>query len=345
MSNAGLVLDSKEGGVAVVAVAITHAHRWQFLRQVVERVMQDSSVSRFIIVDNGSKDSEKIYAETRSYGDRVLIVTNPKNLGSAGGFSRGIQAAREENADYVLLLDDDSIPEENFVEKYRSAQMIVRDPRAVIAGSRSNVGDSKDFFNPRVIYAPSWQRKTFFEVFSLRKTWRRVVSFLSGGRKGQAFVPIIPVKSFVYGGTFLPIEAIRKAPLPDETLFLYGDDIDYSWGVGDLGYPIYATATPSLYDVDMTFPGSHITGLFDETVPVWKVYFRLRNMVRLSIKHKAHNSIVLLLNVIAWFIALLVIGLFYTRAQSRYWKRMFIIVEAMRAGYDTNRAIPSEAKI
>lgn len=345
MSNTGLVLGSKEGDVAVVAVAITHAHRWQFLKQVVERVMKDPSVSRFIIVDNGSQDSEKMYAETKSYGARVLIVKNPKNLGSAGGFSRGIQAAKEENADYVLLLDDDSIPEENFVEKYQAAQMIVKDPQAVIAGARSNVGDSKDFFNPRMIYAPSWQQKTFFEVFSFRKLWRRILSFLSGGRKGEAFVPIMPVKSFVYGGTFLPIEAIRKAPLPDEALFLYGDDIDYAWGVGDLGYTIYATATPSLYDVDMTFPGSHITGLFDETVPVWKVYFRLRNMVRLSIKHKAQNRVILLLNVVVWFIALLVIGFFYTRAQSRYWKRTFIIIEAMRAGYDKNRAVPSEAVV
>ncbi len=328
----------------VVAVTITHGHRWQFLQQVVAVVLADSHISRFIIVDNGSQDSADIHTGTASYGDRIRIVTNPKNLGSAGGFGKGIEAAREEVADYVLLLDDDSVPEDNFVEKYYAAQMIVQDPHAVIAGMRSNVGDAKDFFYPRFLYPPSWYRKTFFEVFSVRKAkrWFRRVLF---GTTGDAFVPLLPVKAFVYGGAFLPMEAIRKAPLPDATLFLYGDDIDYAWGVGDLGYAIYATATPFLHDVDMTFPGSHITGLFDENVPVWKVYYRLRNMVRLSVKHKAQNKIALLINVCVWFAALLVIGLWHTRGQSRYWERASIIVEALRAGYDTTRAVPSSAVI
>ena len=30
--------------------------------------------------------------------------------------------------------------------------------------------------------------------------------------------------------------AVREAPLPDASLILYGDDIEYSWGIKKLGY-------------------------------------------------------------------------------------------------------------
>lgn len=328
----------------VIAATITHGQRWQFLEQVVSAVMNDEQVVKLIIIDNGSKDRELIRSGVAKYGERVRIVTHEKNEGSAGGFAAAIKAAREEEGDHVLLLDDDSVPEENFVDKYLAAKSVVRNSQAIIAGARSNVGTTKTFFNPKVIYPPSWYRKTFFEVFSGRKIWRRVREFCLGDF-GEAFVPIIPVKAFVYGGAFIPMEVVKKAPLPDTKLFLYGDDIDYAWGIEAMGCPIYASATPSLYDVDMTFAGSHITGLFEENVPLWKVYYRLRNMVRLSVKHKDQSAPVLLLNVAAWFGALLVIGLIYTRGRSGYWKRARIIIAAAVDGFDSNKEPPSEARI
>ena len=328
----------------MVAATITHGERWQFLNQVVSAVLNDDQVVKLIIVDNGSKDREAIRLGVEQYGNRVRIVVHEKNQGSAGGFAAAIKAAREESGDHVLLLDDDSVPEDGFVDKFIAAKTVVKDPQAVIAGARWNVGTTKTFFNPKSIYAPSWYRKTFFEVFSARKIWRRLNESLFGN-VGEAFVPIIPVKAFVYGGAFIPMDVARKAPLPDTDLFLYGDDIDYAWGIEAMGHSIYASATPSFHDVDMTFAGSHITGLFEDSVPLWKVYYRLRNMVRLSVKYREQTPLILLVNIIAWFAALLVIGLVYTRGRSGYWKRAQIIVAAVRGGYDDKLEPPSEARI
>lgn len=328
----------------VVAATITHGHRWQFLKQVLPKVMRDKHISRFVLVDNGSADREAIREGVAEYGDKVRIVTHEKNQGSAGGFAAALEAAREEDADFVLVLDDDSVPDDDFITKYLEAYHAAGGGKVGIAGARANIGDDPlGLFYPKRLYPLSWYKHTFFEVFSLRKFIRRVRERLFG-KRGDTFVPLVPIPALVYGGAFLPMEAVREAPLPDKELFLYGDDIDYSWCLAERGYTFFYTMRPSFNDVDVTFAGSHITGLFEEKVPEWKVYYRLRNMVRLSRKHRAQPPLVLLVNVIAWFAALVVVGFVYTRGGPIFWKRARIAYEAARAGYDEKRPLPPEAK-
>ena len=320
----------------VTAVTIMYGDRWEFLSQVVVAVMRDPYITKLVIVDNDSKNKEEIENGVKEYGDRVIVLRQEKNLGSAGGFAVALDYARSTECDYVFILDDDSVPEEGSIMSFMEILRFFPDRKVVLSGSRDNVLENKEHF-----YKPSIPdnnpRGTFFEVFSVKK----FINFIKllGPRKRKIkrgpFIPIIPTEGFIYGGAFIPIEAVREAPLPDASLFLYGDDIEYSWNIKKLGYESYLCSKPRLYDVDLTFGtnGSHIFGQFELNTLPFKVYYRIRNMVRLSVKHSKQSPLVLFLNIIFWMLGLFMLGLIKFGPKIVYFKRVKLMTLAVYAGY------------
>ncbi|MBW6440936.1 glycosyltransferase family 2 protein [Patescibacteria group bacterium] len=70
---------------------------------------------KIIVIDNGS-EKESIAKIERQYSD-LYIIKNKSNLGFAGGCNVGTKYAIDNNADYVLLLNNDTTVAENFLTK------------------------------------------------------------------------------------------------------------------------------------------------------------------------------------------------------------------------------------
>src|SRR5689334_14605179 len=68
-----------------------------------------------ILVDNASSDGS-VEAVRRRYHDRVTIIQNADNLGFAAGNNVGIKKALDDGADYILLLNNDTVVAEDFVD-------------------------------------------------------------------------------------------------------------------------------------------------------------------------------------------------------------------------------------
>lgn len=68
-----------------------------------------------IIVDNGS-EKESVLKIKKEYPE-IKIIENKKNIGFAGGNNVGIKYAMENGADYVLLLNNDTTVEKDFLNK------------------------------------------------------------------------------------------------------------------------------------------------------------------------------------------------------------------------------------
>ncbi len=336
-----------EPGNRVVSVVIMYGNRWHFLARTIDAILQDEHIIKLIIVDNGSLNEKEIREGVAHYSDRVRVLRQEKNLGSAGGFAVGIAAARKEDCDFVYLSDDDMLPEKDFVDKYLAAKDLFADKKVVICGNRVDVpGNANVFYEPVSSVATTG---TFFNVFGFAK-FKNFFHLAFGSHVGEGkgvFVPVVPGRGgFVYGGAFIPIEAVRSAPLPDASLFLYGDDIEYAWGIEALGYNAYVSARPIINDIDLTFgQESHIFGLFKKDLHPFKVYYRMRNMVLLSVRHSKQKKLVLFLSVVSWFLGLLLLGLLRFGPSKHYFSRARLIIEAVRAGYDPKRKIPKEAII
>jgi len=70
---------------------------------------------RIILVDNASTDGSSD-AVRQHYGSRVTLIENAQNLGFAAGNNVGIRRALDDGADFILLLNNDTVVAPDFVE-------------------------------------------------------------------------------------------------------------------------------------------------------------------------------------------------------------------------------------
>lgn len=313
------------------------------LKQVADSLLKDPKVTTFVIVDNGCADADAMDAYALEHKERIVILRQSKNIGYSGAISKGLEHARDTDCDYVLVLDDDSVPEDGAIDMFLENLKLFPDNKVILAGNRVNVpGNEKVFRRPTL--TDTMPKGTLFEVFSIKKFVDFVRLILRIPMSANSpFIPIVPLEAFVTGGSFLPIEAVREAPLPDGSLFIYGEDLEYSWRILRLGYAAYVCARPRIIDIDMTFPkeGGHIFGLFDPGFALYKVYYRTRNAVIISRRNTTQIPPILFINVVIRTTGLLLIGLFTMGPTPSYLLRVRTIIRAVRDGYSSGRPIPA----
>ena len=79
--------------------------------------------TQIIIVDNGSTDGSSTRIR-QYYRDAILIIEAEENLGYAAGANIGIQHSLNNNSEWLLLLNNDTIVAEDFIqEMYRATDV------------------------------------------------------------------------------------------------------------------------------------------------------------------------------------------------------------------------------
>lgn len=72
---------------------------------------------KIVIVDNGSTDDSVEILPKKYFQDDIGFIAVKKNLGFAGGNNIGIEYALKNGADYILLLNNDTTVEPDFLSK------------------------------------------------------------------------------------------------------------------------------------------------------------------------------------------------------------------------------------
>jgi GT2 family glycosyltransferase len=88
---------------------------------------------RITVVDNASSDGSA-QAIRNEFGDRVAVIVNDQNLGFAAGNNVGIRAALDQGADFVLLLNNDTVVDAGLIDSLLNAFHAA--PEAGIAGPK-----------------------------------------------------------------------------------------------------------------------------------------------------------------------------------------------------------------
>jgi len=212
----------------------------------------DYPIFRVLVVDNGSTDNSAAKLQEGLTNPRVEILMNPANEGYAGGNNRGIERALASGADYVWVLNNDTIAEPGCLAPVVTA--MEADPRIGIATCR--------ILEP---VAP---------VLEPGDLCMRVLNLFVAKRKRLSPYPKpseISEVEFLKGmSLLLRVEALRRIGMFDSRFFLSWEDTDISFRTRAAGYKLCVVPGPGV---------AHAKSTTVKRYPALALFYRTRNRV------------------------------------------------------------------
>jgi len=225
---------------------------------------------------------------------RVKLIRNEENLGFSVANN---QAIRDSSGRYVLLLNPDTVIEEDTLKKCVSH--MDANPNTGSLGVK--MIDGKGEFLPESKRALPTPSVAFYKVFGLSKLFPRSKIF---GRYHLGYLDKDETHSVeILPGAFMMLNksALDKVGLLDESFFMYGEDIDLSYRLLKAGYKnvYYPETTIIHYKGESTKKGS--------LNYVMTFYNAMRIFARKHYSKKMARSYSSIINIAIYFRALLAI--------------------------------------
>ena len=215
-----------------LSVVIVNYNVVFFLEQCLNSVFAASknlNVQIFVVDNNSVDGSINMLKENFS---SVVLIENKENV----GFSKANnQAIKRANSPYVLLLNPDTVIEEDTFDKC----IDFMNSNADCGGLGLRMLDGKGNFLPeskRGFPSPS---VAFYKIFGLSYLFPKSQKF---GRYHLGFLSEFEVNEVdVLSGAFMLLRKVtlEKVGLLDEQFFMYGEDIDLSYRIKLGGYKNY----------------------------------------------------------------------------------------------------------
>lgn len=236
----------------ITAVVVTYEPALEVLEQLLDALVPQ--VAFVVVVDNGSHSDLAAWnskRDTRAIG----LLQLGENRGIAIAQNIGIQWARNRGAGFVLLMDQDSIPLPDMVEKLVSA--ISEQASPATAGPR--------YLDERQDNHPPFIR---FRGLRLERC---------ACSTGES---IVPVDYLISSGCLIPIPVLDKVGCMREDLFI--DYVDIEWGLRARyhGFQSYGVCSAHMQHN----LGDTPIKLFGRNIPLHsplRHYYHLRNAVLL----------------------------------------------------------------
>ncbi|MFT8312119.1 MAG: glycosyltransferase family 2 protein, partial [Sporolactobacillus sp.] len=188
-------------GKKVACIIVTY-NRLTFLKECIDAVSTQSyPVNSIIVVNNNSNDGTAEYLKT-IVDDRLTTLNLKENIGGAGGFYKGVEAAYlNTNDDYYWLMDDDTIPEINCLEELINGAQSLNGQFGFLASN------------------PVWLDGTpnLMNIPKPAKVWNSPVD-----------KNLIQIKCATFVSVLLNSEVVKQVGLPYKEFFIWSDDIEYT---------------------------------------------------------------------------------------------------------------------
>lgn len=215
-----------------LSVVIVNYNVSHFLEQCLVSVYKAlyNIPSEVFVVDNNSVDGSDEMVRLRF--PQVTLIANQENL----GFSKANnQAMRLAKGEYILLLNPDTIVEENTFHK--CIEFMNAHPDGGGLGVKMLDGSGR--FLPESKRGLPTPLVAFYKIFGLSALFPKSKRF---GKYHLGYLhPDETNEITVLSGAymFMRKEALDKSGLLDETFFMYGEDIDLSYRLIKAGYKNY----------------------------------------------------------------------------------------------------------
>lgn len=292
----------------VCSVVVTYGNRFHLLRQVIDALLREK-VSRIIVVDNNShEESRKLLQEREQELQGLLtVIYLQENTGSAGGFKAGLEKAYKcSDCEYIWLLDDDNVPEINALEILTSfwinyarvgneKSLCLLSYRGINPTYKQLAMLDSSSIEPLIGSINAFMGFNVFRIFEKRNRSKLFVADIDEQKipvhKSHGRVPVAP-----YGGMFFHKSLLDVIGYPDERLFLYGDDYEFSYRIVRNHGEIVLLIDSRITDIDI----SENKGRESNEQNLFRLYYNTRNLAYFQKKVAENHWVYNLNRMIFW---------------------------------------------
>jgi len=199
----------------------------------IEKLKKNNFEIFIYFVDNASV--EKSYKEVLKGIDNIRIIENSYNLGFSGGNNVGIKKALEEGCNWVLILNPDTVVDQNLLIEF--SKVVRNDPQIAIVGPKIYFAKGNEFHKNR--YSEKQLGKVIWYAGG-KIDWKNILASHIGvdevdeGQYGE-----IVETDFASGAAmFIRKEIFEKTGFFNERYFLYLEDLEFCQRAKKKGFKV-----------------------------------------------------------------------------------------------------------
>ena len=253
----------------VAVVVVTYNRAALLTRMLAGLAALDRTPDAVIVVDNASTDHTATVLEAARFeqSDLKLQVIRPEeNLGGAGGFHLGVEAAYEQGFDRIWLMDDDVVPAPDCLDV-----MMALDEDCLLC--------TREDVRGRLVEKAA-------VTFDMRNPLRirpktAMVETTYGAR--DRMPELVEIENVAFEGFMVRRAVVEAIGLPDPSFFIFYDDVDYALRARRAGFRIFAVRDAVLVR-QLDFDQQHDLG-------GWKGYYMYRNLFTVHLRY-GENALV-----------------------------------------------------
>lgn len=209
-------MSNTKNSETTLAVVVTYNRR-ELLRRCILFLKKQSNLNlEILVVINGSTDGTKEMLKEFN-----LISIEQENLGSAGGFQRGIDFACKYNYKYCWLMDDDGYPHFQALDK-----LISHFDQGISCCASSVMSEyNKTKF---VFPYPKLNKRLCPRLFSINRKYFNLSDFKKYDYKTYPY-------AHFFNGALIRVSALKEVGGIEKKFLLYGDELDYFYRLKKTG--------------------------------------------------------------------------------------------------------------
>jgi GT2 family glycosyltransferase len=254
---------STDDGSETVAVVVVTFNRADLLGRTLDGLAaQTRQPDAVIVVDNASTDHTREVLDAHR-GLPLQRIHLDTNTGGAGGFRAGVKAAYDEGFDRIWLMDDDVVPAPDCL-----AVLMAVDEACLMSVREDTHG--------RLV------EKAAID-FDLTRPWsirpkRASVETAYGER--ESMPERVELEVVAFEGFLVRRDVVDAVGLPDDSFFIFYDDVDLALRARRAGYRIWAVRDALLVR-QLDFDQQH-------ALDTWKGYYMYRNLFAVHFRYGAN---------------------------------------------------------
>ncbi|MBP3200786.1 MAG: glycosyltransferase [Lachnospiraceae bacterium] len=186
----------------IITVIVTY-NRINLLKECITAILSSTVVPDILVVNNASTDGTKEYLDEIIKNNKNIFAQHmDTNLNGAGGYNYGLKAASKKDYDYIWLMDDDTIVNNDSLEQ--------------LLNVANELNDDFGFLSSKVLWLDGSICKTNVQR---KKVARKIRDFNS---------KLVNVDFASFVSLFVKRNDVLKVGLPIKEFIIWTDDLEWT---------------------------------------------------------------------------------------------------------------------